>query len=310
MEAHQEDEIIMGSKHMTFKGKRTKRQRTLAQPPFLLTMATTTSSSCSSGTGGDGDSFTAFNRVTTSPSNSGELTQTPAADQEEDMANCLILLARGHAQKSTQPSIHPAMTSTSTTKSPSGLHDAYQCKTCNRSFPSFQALGGHRASHKKPKPTDLEDKSPPPPPPPLSLGGHQETTVGLIKDEDTTLSLQIPSSSSRKEPSSSGNVNKSRVHECSICGAEFSSGQALGGHMRRHRPLPTLTSTSSNDEGSQEFAAVKKPRALLSLDLNLPAVPDQAEDHYGTESRCPFASAKQQVIVFSAPHHPLVDCHY
>ncbi|QCE07041.1 zinc finger protein ZAT11-like [Vigna unguiculata] len=27
----------------------------------------------------------------------------------------------------------------------------FQCKTCNRKFSSFQALGGHRASHKKPK---------------------------------------------------------------------------------------------------------------------------------------------------------------
>lgn len=27
----------------------------------------------------------------------------------------------------------------------------FECKTCNRQFPSFQALGGHRASHKKPR---------------------------------------------------------------------------------------------------------------------------------------------------------------
>ncbi|XP_072979886.1 uncharacterized protein [Typha angustifolia] len=27
----------------------------------------------------------------------------------------------------------------------------FECKTCNRQFTSFQALGGHRASHKKPK---------------------------------------------------------------------------------------------------------------------------------------------------------------
>ncbi|KAI4385751.1 hypothetical protein MLD38_003744 [Melastoma candidum] len=25
----------------------------------------------------------------------------------------------------------------------------YECRTCNRTFPSFQALGGHRASHYK-----------------------------------------------------------------------------------------------------------------------------------------------------------------
>lgn len=27
----------------------------------------------------------------------------------------------------------------------------FECKTCSRQFSSFQALGGHRASHKKPK---------------------------------------------------------------------------------------------------------------------------------------------------------------
>ncbi|KAK4353697.1 hypothetical protein RND71_025891 [Anisodus tanguticus] len=27
----------------------------------------------------------------------------------------------------------------------------FECKTCNKQFPSFQALGGHRASHKKPR---------------------------------------------------------------------------------------------------------------------------------------------------------------
>ncbi|XP_040378608.1 zinc finger protein ZAT7-like [Oryza brachyantha] len=30
----------------------------------------------------------------------------------------------------------------------------FECKTCSRQFPSFQALGGHRASHKKPRLAD------------------------------------------------------------------------------------------------------------------------------------------------------------
>jgi hypothetical protein len=34
---------------------------------------------------------------------------------------------------------------------PSSPERVFECKTCNRQFPSFQALGGHRASHKKPR---------------------------------------------------------------------------------------------------------------------------------------------------------------
>ncbi|KAL3531996.1 hypothetical protein ACH5RR_005517 [Cinchona calisaya] len=285
MEVHQEDQV-KGSK-----GKRTKRQRTMS--PFQLTM--TTSSSCSSGGDGVfGDTrspySSGFDRVNTlaSPSNSGELTQSSV--EEEDMANCLILLAQGQAQKSTSSQL-PA-------KSVVVHHDdVYQCKTCNRCFPSFQALGGHRASHKKPKPTLLEEKNDQ-----SSLLGHQ------IKDDDTTLSLQIPIRSKDFLCSTQNNTNnKARVHECSLCGAEFNSGQALGGHMRRHRPLPVVTNTN-NIEGSHE-EAVKKPRTLLSLDLNLPA-PDQPEDddHF-LESKYPFVASKEQVIVYSASH-PLVDCHY
>ncbi|GFP89178.1 zinc finger protein zat5, partial [Phtheirospermum japonicum] len=34
----------------------------------------------------------------------------------------------------------------------------YECKTCSRTFPSLQALGDHRASHKKPKTTIVANK--------------------------------------------------------------------------------------------------------------------------------------------------------
>ena len=33
----------------------------------------------------------------------------------------------------------------------------FECKTCSKRFPSFQALGGHRASHKKPRLADGVD---------------------------------------------------------------------------------------------------------------------------------------------------------
>ncbi|CAM0872558.1 unnamed protein product [Alopecurus aequalis] len=43
---------------------------------------------------------------------------------------------------------------------PSSPERVFECKTCNRQFPSFQALGGHRASHKKPR---LANGEPPKP---------------------------------------------------------------------------------------------------------------------------------------------------
>ncbi|XAR59017.1 hypothetical protein NMG60_11014629 [Bertholletia excelsa] len=36
--------------------------------------------------------------------------------------------------------------------SPAGSSRVFTCKKCNRQFPTFQALGGHCASHNKPRP--------------------------------------------------------------------------------------------------------------------------------------------------------------
>lgn len=82
----------------------------------------------------------------------------------------------------------------------------FECKTCNRKFPSFQALGGHRASHKKLR---------------LMMGAEEETSDIVVQ-------------------------TKAKTHQCSVCGLEFAIGQALGGHMRRHRTSGcTSTNTSS-----------------------------------------------------------------
>lgn len=53
------------------------------------------------------------------------------------------------------------------------LSRVFSCKTCNRQFPSFQALGGHRASHKKPR---LADQQPPSPAKPKT---HECSICGL-----------------------------------------------------------------------------------------------------------------------------------
>lgn len=296
MEAHQVHQEDHDDHHlnMVIKRRRTKRPRT----PSPLSLAITTSS-CSTvegaNSGGGGELVDGHVANSSLRSNNcggiiddDQIVRNTTNQEEEDMANCLILLAQGHNYEK------------SSHQSPTTL-DVYQCKTCNRSFPSFQALGGHRASHKKPKNLEEVKNSKP------NIDHQQIENRPKLNDEDhvTTLSLQIPNNNSNNN---NNNKNKNRVHECSICGAEFTSGQALGGHMRRHRPLPNSiainASSHSHIEESHHEQQIKNTRTFLSLDLNLPAPED---DHLPENSKFTFAS-KEQVIVFSASS--LVDCHY
>ncbi|KAI3512152.1 hypothetical protein L1887_19379 [Cichorium endivia] len=278
MEAHQDDYnlIMKDSINMISKGKRTKRTR--PSSPLALTMASTSSATTTSE---DGDTGNANNTFFHTPTNSIEFTKIIQEHNDEDMANCLILLAQG--QSSPSPP-HKAVVEASS------RFYVYECKTCNRGFSSFQALGGHRASHKKPPKPTLEDKMRP------DNMGNQYVDV---HQSSTTLSLQI-GSQQHTQCNPNGSMKAAKVHECSICGAEFASGQALGGHMRRHRSMPMATPTSGDSGGCHES---KKPKTLLSLDLNLPA-PNE-DDH--RETKFPFCS-KDQMIVFS--NSSLVHCHF
>jgi C2H2-type zinc finger len=83
----------------------------------------------------------------------------------------------------------------------------FECKTCDRQFPSFQALGGHMTSHLRSK---------------VRFDG---------------LSLAI-GSTKFKGP---------KRHVCNLCGKEFRLGQALGGHKRLHRHPALVTEQLSND---------------------------------------------------------------
>ncbi|CAN6704996.1 unnamed protein product [Malus baccata var. baccata] len=164
------------------------------------------------------------------------------------MANCLMLLSRGINNNDYQYD--------SFSVSPSRV---FECKTCNRQFPSFQALGGHRASHKKPRLTG-----------PSGDGNSNSSDQSL----------------------SQGSPPKTKTHECNICGLEFAIGQALGGHMRRHRAALSSSNTTSNihdrysssmslnPQPAQVFQVLKKTnsgRRAMCLDLNLTPLENDLE---------------------------------
>ena len=71
------------------------------------------------------------------------------AVHEGEMARVLMLMS--HGQEPTLPLLPVAG------RAPERV---FVCKTCNRTFPSFQALGGHRASHKRPRASEAAPRRP------------------------------------------------------------------------------------------------------------------------------------------------------
>ncbi|GFS46098.1 C2H2-type zinc finger family protein [Actinidia rufa] len=110
------------------KGKRTKRQRFQSPIPFSIPANSSS-----------GDRY----ESNVTPTNLADFAESVITEEEEYMANCLILLSQARPYVCGEKGFNLT----------SKRFNVYQCKTCQRTFPSFQALGGHRASHKKPKPT-------------------------------------------------------------------------------------------------------------------------------------------------------------
>ncbi|KAJ4882353.1 C2H2-type zinc finger family protein [Raphanus sativus] len=263
---HEETRLVL-----FVKGKRTKRQRSAS--PHMNTEAV-------SGVCSEEPSLEAREGA-------GEVEFQGATDEDQDMANCLMLLSQGDKAKDSGEQFSTHKIDFLRNKKPLasigvGLEGVYLCKTCDKSFHSFQALGGHRASHKKPRLGEIALKCD------EKRSSSTVETVEAAGVVGSFLSLQV----TRND----GNKKQEKTHECSICKAEFSSGQALGGHMRRHRGL--IVNANATSSHHQESI---RPKTFLELDLNLPAPED--------ESKFVFAS-KDQILLFTATSNSLIDCHH
>ncbi|KAE9617840.1 hypothetical protein Lal_00033937 [Lupinus albus] len=126
----------------------------------------------------------------------------------------------------------------------------YKCETCNKVFRSYQALGGHRASHNKIK-----------------------VKISTKINDEQELENENGGTSSPKM------VVEKKIHECPVCFRVFASGQALGGHKRTHviGLAPAATTTTK-----QVSSSTKHGNSFI--DLNLPAPVDDNDEICQIES--------------------------
>ncbi|XP_066346624.1 zinc finger protein ZAT4-like [Miscanthus floridulus] len=226
----------------------------------------------------------------------------PAFDKEpEDVALCLIMLSRDiidHRRRcstATGAEYSPEEDSTTRRDYQYHHHDAdsnddasigtkinkrkpnrslvgdekrgrYECPGCGRAFQSYQALGGHRASHKR-------------------INSNCSITKAVI-DHQPEPSVETNTSSfstASPDPNYGADIAPTAVvalkakpyrpikFECPICFRVFGSGQALGGHKRSHSIAGELYERAHavEDDGIGD-----DEQPLVSdgfLDLNLPA---------------------------------------
>lgn len=175
--------------------------------------------------------------------------------EQEYLALCLLMLSRGLRGDAGADARSAAAAPTAANKAGLGQHhhqNGYECSVCGKVYASYQALGGHKTSHRKP------------PTPPTPPAGAAAAAPG---DEAS---------------SGSGGAahaeEKEKVHQCSLCLRTFPSGQALGGHKRLHYEGGDGAAkdkdnkdaaTKTNNKASATTAATTA--VMRDFDLNLPA---------------------------------------
>lgn len=174
------------------------------------------------------------------PSLSHKLLNNPPTE-EEYLALCLLMLSNDGRYVQEAPSqttlLHAAVTESKVAE--------YKCSVCGKAFGSYQALGGHKASHRN---------------------------KAMSSDEVTTSST----GSGTGTGTGTGTVTGSgRLHECSICHKTFPTGQALGGHKRCHYEGTIGGGASASSVAASAAAGAEvQVSGKMRFDLNIPAVPE------------------------------------
>ncbi|GAB2292134.1 ZINC FINGER protein [Dionaea muscipula] len=217
----------------------------------------------------------------------------PPTDEEKYLALCLLMLSRGRDAtdvdllgSSSDNFAPPPPPMLLLPPVPGQLRVSYKCDVCRRTFRSFQALGGHKASHRLIK-TAVDDPSH------SAKSPHTATT----------------SSATARSPCS-----KPRAHVCSICDKSFPTGQALGGHKRCHydgSANAEKSAAAASSDGGPAASSITHIQGhhRVEFDLNVPASPEwsvvfgrrggEADGGGDQEAESPHPSKNPRLLIFS-----------
>ncbi|KAK1419896.1 hypothetical protein QVD17_29325 [Tagetes erecta] len=114
----------------------------------------------------------------------------------------------------------------------------YECMNCNKTFSSFQGLGGHRPCHKK---------------------NNAFSSYGNNTDREFARNKKAKLEKKTRP-------KKNKAQQCPICFRMFKSGQALGGHKRSHF-------INGSEDRIDHMEAMEQSVETYTdmIDLNLPA---------------------------------------
>ncbi|CAE6086344.1 unnamed protein product [Arabidopsis arenosa] len=193
--------------------------------------------------------------------------------EDEYIALCLMLLARDGDRtrdldlpsSSASPPLLPPL--------PTPI---YKCSVCDKTFSSYQALGGHKASHRKS----------------FSL---TQSAGGGGGDEPSTSSAITTSGIS------GGGGGSLKSHVCSICHKSFATGQALGGHKRCHYEGKSGGGGSSSVSNSEGGSTSHVSSGHRGFDLNIPPIPEFSMVNGDEEVMSPMPVKK---LRFDFPEKP------
>ena len=176
-----------------------------------------------------------------SPSGGGGADQS----EEEYLALSLLMLSRGVRGDAGEGGgvVAAAAKGGGAAAAAKAAGQGYECSVCGKVYPSYQALGGHKTSHRKPP-------TPSPAPAP-------QAAAAPAGDEAAPLGGGVAHA-------------EEKVHQCSLCLRTFPSGQALGGHKRLHYEGGAAGADGVKADKTKASAA-QATSVLRDFDLNLPA---------------------------------------